>query len=165
MSVIIRDIVPGDNERIAFIIRSVLEDFNVPKTGSTYADESLNHMYESYDVKDAHYFVVELNGELIGGAGISQLDNYKGKVCELQKMYLLPVARGKGIGSRLIQLCLEKAEELGYTECYLETLPGMEVAQKLYEKNGFEYLDNPMGDTGHCVCPVWMLKKLEEKAK
>jgi putative acetyltransferase len=36
----------------------------------------------------------------------------------------------------------------------------MEAAQKLYNKVGFEYLDKPLGNTGHTSCPVWMLKKL-----
>jgi putative acetyltransferase len=39
-------------------------------------------------------------------------------------------------------------------------MPYMEAAQKLYVKSGFEYLDAPMGDTGHCSCPVWMIKQL-----
>ncbi len=24
----------------------------------------------------------------------------------------------------------------------------------------FEYIDNPLGNTGHTACPIWMLKNL-----
>ncbi len=157
---LIRDILPSDNNVIATVIRSILEDFGVPKSKSTYADESLNHLFEFYKKKGAHYFVVEIENKIVGGAGIDQLDNFLGPVCELQKMYLLPIARGKGVGERLINKCLSKAKELGYSQCYLETLPSMKSAQSLYKKYGFKILDKAMGDTGHTVCPVWMLKKL-----
>ena len=75
-------------------------------------------------------------------------------------MYFLAEARGKGIGNQIILKCIEKATEFGYEKCYLETLHEMENAQKLYQKVGFEYLDEPLGNTGHTTCPVWMIKQL-----
>ncbi|PKA81903.1 putative acetyltransferase [Ulvibacter sp. MAR_2010_11] len=159
-SPIIRPIEKKDNVQIAKIIRSVLEDFGVPKIGSAYADVSLNAMYENYDVPGAAYFVLEENGRLIGGGGVAQLANYDGKVCELQKMYFLPEARGRGMGTKMIDTCLQAAQDLGYEHCYLETMSYMEAAQKLYKKYGFEYLEGAMGDTGHYACGVHMIKTL-----
>ena len=40
-------------------------------------------------------------------------------------------------------------------------MPNMDEAQKLYKKVGFEYLCEPLGNTGHNSCPVWMIKNLE----
>lgn len=157
---IIREIQKRDNEQIAQVIRTVFIDDNFPKTGTAFADVQLDFMFEAYDVPRAAYFVVEEQGRIIGGAGVNQLENSKDNICELQKMYFLHEARGKGIGSLMIQKCLEKAVELGYEKCYLETLPEMLNAQKLYKKVGFEYLCEPMGGTGHTSCPVWMIKDL-----
>ena len=156
----IREIQPKDNENVARVIRKVLEDLGVPKVGTAYADKALDQMFENYDVPRADYFVAEENGRIIGCAGIAQLENYEGNVCELQKMYFLEEARGKGLGIKMINRCLDRATEYGYEHCYLETMPYMEAAQKLYKKNGFDYIDAPMGNTGHYSCPVWMLKKL-----
>lgn len=156
----IREIKPEDNEQVAKVIRKVLEDMGVPKVGTAYADKALDDMYAEYDVPNATYFVVEHDGKIIGCAGIAQLQNFEGNVCELQKMYFLEEARGKGIGSEMMRICLQKAKDFGFDECYLETMPYMEAAQKLYKKNGFEYIDAPLGNTGHYSCPVWMLKKL-----
>ena len=156
----IREISPEDNEQVAKVIRKVLEDMGVPKVGTAYADNALDDMYAEYDVPKATYFVVEHDGKIIGCAGIAPLQNYAGNVCELQKMYFLEEARGKGIGSEMMQVCLQRAKEFGFDECYLETMPYMAAAQKLYIKNGFEYIDAPLGNTGHYSCPVWMLKKL-----
>ncbi len=160
MDTVIREITPEDNAQVAQVVRKVLEDMGVPKVGTAYADKALDDMFTAYAKPKAAYFVVEHQGKIIGCAGISQLQNYEGNVCELQKMYFLEEARGKGLGSQMISVCLEKAKEFGFEECYLETMPYMKAAQKLYQKNGFDYIDAPMGNTGHYSCPVWMLKKL-----
>lgn len=99
-----RPIQKADNAVVAKIVRSVLEDFGVPKIGTAYADKSLDNMFEAYENSKAAYFVVELDGRVVGGAGIAQLENYDGSVCELQKMYFLPEARGLGIGLSLIHI-------------------------------------------------------------
>jgi putative acetyltransferase len=157
---IIRTIERKDNAATAYVIRLVLVELGAPKVGTAYEDKSLDAMFENYEKDKTTYFVLEENGEIVGGAGISQLDNYKGNVCELQKMYFLPSARGRGIGAKMIDLCLYKAREYGYEQCYLETMSYMKAAQKLYVKCGFEYLDGPMGDTGHYSCGVHMILDL-----
>ncbi len=159
-NIIIREIQKEDNPAIAQVIRTVLIDLNVPKVGTAYADPQLDFMYEAYNSPKSAYFVVEKNGKIIGGAGVSQLENEKENTCELQKMYFLPEARGLGLGTEMMDKCLQKAKDFGYQKCYLETMPYMEAAQKLYKKSGFEYLCEPMGNTGHTSCPVWMLKEL-----
>lgn len=157
---IIREIAPVDNTEVAMVIRKVLIDLGVPKVGTAYADKALDHMFENYDVPRATYFVIEDKARIIGCAGVAQLDNYEGNVCELQKMYFLEEARGRGLGTKMMQICLDRAKQFEYEKCYLETMPYMEAAQKLYLKSGFEYIDKPLGDTGHFSCPVWMLKLL-----
>ncbi|NJB70538.1 putative acetyltransferase [Saonia flava] len=156
----IREIQQRDNAEVAKVVREVLVEMGVPKVGTAYADKALDIMYETYDVPKAAYFVVEDKGEIIGCCGVAQLENYDGNICELQKMYFLKEARGRGLGAKMINICLQRAMEYGYEKCYLETMPYMKEAQKLYQKSGFEYIDAPMGDTGHFSCPVWMLKTL-----
>ena len=75
-------------------------------------------------------------------------------------MYFLPVARGKGLGSLMIKKCIDFASKYRFEYCYIETMHNMINAQKLYTRCGFEFIDSPLGNTGHSSCPVWMLKKL-----
>lgn len=156
----IREINQNDNAEVVQVICEILEDLGVPKTGTAFADKALYHMYENYDVPLAAYFVIEDKGRIIGCSGVAQLDNFAGNICELQKMYLIKEARGRRLGEKMITVCLERAKTYGFEKCYLETMPYMEAAQKLYLKNGFEYIDAPIGDTGHYSCQVWMLKEL-----
>jgi len=159
-AIIIREIQKADNVAIAKVIRDVLIEHNVPKVGTAYADPSLDFMFENYSEEKAAYFVVENEGKIIGGAGIASLENVPEEICELQKMYFLSEARGFGLGVKLMEVCLEKARQFEFKKCYLETMPYMTNAQNLYKKSGFQYLDKPLGNTGHNACPVWMLKEL-----
>jgi putative acetyltransferase len=157
----IRKIEQKDNQALGEIVQKVLMEMGAPKVGTAYADPHLFSLFETYDKPKAIYFVVEKDGKVIGGAGVDQLQNSKENICELQKMYFLPEARGLGFASKLMNMCLQAAKDFGYEKCYLETMPYMEDAQKLYKKVGFTYLDKPMGDTGHSSCPVWMIKELK----
>jgi putative acetyltransferase len=75
-------------------------------------------------------------------------------------MYLLPEARGIGLGRTLIEKCLVSARDIGFQQVYLETLDELHLALKIYAKFGFEYLCSPLGNTRHFGCGLWMLKKL-----
>jgi putative acetyltransferase len=159
----IRKIKKEDNKAVAQLIRDVFDELNIPKVGTAYEDPYLDLMFEEYNKPRSVYFVVEKEGRIIGGAGIAPLLNEAETYCELQKMYFLPETRGLGIGSQMMALCLESAQNFDFEKCYLETMPFMLDAQKLYKKTGFEYICSPMGSTGHTSCPVWMLYTLNPK--
>ncbi|WP_435133826.1 GNAT family N-acetyltransferase [Formosa sp. A9] len=155
----IREIQQEDNQHIANVIREVLVESGAPKVGTAYEDEALNDMFKTYSGFKCAYFVVVEDGAVVGGAGVGPLEN-EPETCELQKMYFLKSARGRGLGQRMMQICLGKAKTLGYKKCYLETLPYMQAATKLYTQNGFKNLEKPLGKTGHYSCNVWMIKTL-----
>ena len=156
----IRKIKKEDNAQIAKVIRDVFIELEAPKTGTAYEDPILDTLSEVYTSEKSIYFVIEHEGKIIGGSGIAQLENGPNEICELQKMYFAPEARGIGMGEKMILKCLDFAKEAGFEKCYLETLEMMKDAQKLYQKVGFDYLDEPLGCTGHSSCPVWMIKEL-----
>lgn len=156
----IRQIEQKDNQAVAKLIRTVFNELNIPKIGTAYEDPCLDFMFEEYSKSKSVYFVVENKGKIIGGAGVAPLKNEVETICELQKMYFLPEARGLGIGGLMMYNCLQSAKDFGFEKCYLETMPFMHDAQKLYKKVGFEYICSPMGSTGHVSCPIWMLKNL-----
>ena len=158
--VLLRKIQPEDNPSIAKIIRAALTEFGANKPGTVYYDETTDHLYELFQQRGAQYFIVEQGGEMLGGGGIYPSEGLPTETCELVKMYLSNSARGKGIGKLLIHKCMAVAKEEGYTAMYIETMPELKPAVGMYEKQGFQYLNGPLGNTGHFGCDVWMLKKL-----
>jgi len=159
-NIVIREISKADNKQIAQVIRDVLVEFGAPKVGTAYEDVSLDDMAKTYNRERSAYFVIEREGKILGGAGVAPLVGLEEHICELQKMYFLTEVRGIGLGEELMKKCLENVRAFGYKKCYLETLPYMDAARKLYTKVGFETLDKPMGNTGHYSCNVWMIKEL-----
>jgi putative acetyltransferase len=156
MNMIIRKIRPDDNKVLAEIIRTVMSGFKVDLSGTIVGDPSMHTMYENYLEERAVYFIAELNGRTVGGAGIRALEGSDGNICELQRMFLLPEARGMGTGKKLIVLCLEQAKAFGYKTIYLESHELMVPALSLYRRSGFERIEKPMGNTGHVSCNVFM---------
>jgi putative acetyltransferase len=156
----IRPIRPGDNAAMARIIRDVMTEFGAVGPGYSINDAEVDAMWEAYQGPRAAYFVVEDDGRLVGGGGVAPLEGGDPEVCELRKMYFVPGLRGRGIGRRLLSLCLDAARERGFRQCYLETLAGMSAAQRLYEAGGFRRIPSPMGGTGHTSCNTFYVMDL-----
>ncbi len=159
MQLSIRKIQKSDNAILAAIVRDTLTEFGCNKPGTAFADPETDFLFEQYADSETLYLVALINNKIVGGAGVGKLKNMN-RVCELQKMYLLPEARGKGIAQLLLQLCIEFAKEKKYKSIYLESMPELNAAIKLYENYGFKKLDAPLSQTGHFTCNVWMLKEL-----
>lgn len=158
--IIIRQIQPTDNPHLALIVRNTLAEFGAANPGTVYFDSTTDSLFELFQEPNATYFVAEANGKILGGGGIYPTEGLPENTCELVKMYLLPDARGIGLGRMLIEKCLETAKQNGFTQVYLETLDELHLALKIYAKFDFEYLKAPMGNSKHFGCGLWMLKKL-----
>ena len=109
----IRPIKPSDNPHLAIIVRTTLAEHGCDKPGTAFADPETDFLYQQFQDENTAYFVVEAEGKIVGGAGIGKLKGYD-DVCELQKMYLLPEARGKGLAKMLMDTCIAFAKENGF---------------------------------------------------
>jgi putative acetyltransferase len=157
---IFRNIQKEDNAVIAGIVKNTLAEFGANHPGTVYYDPSTDTLFEVFQTPRSVYFIAELDGKVIGGGGIYPTAGLPDDTCELVKMYLLPKGRGLGLGRTLIEKCITAAAENGFKKIYLETMPELKQALKVYAKFGFEYLKGPMGNSGHTGCSLWMLKEL-----
>lgn len=149
-----------DNEFVRNIIRTVMPEFGASGKGFAIHDAEVDNMFAAYTKDHTAYFVCELNSTIVGGGGIAPLEGGDPAVCELKKMYFLPEGRGKGLGQQVLSACLQKAKEIGFKFCYLETFNTMKDAMRLYEKNGFEKIPGPLGNTGHFACDTFYRRAL-----
>jgi putative acetyltransferase len=156
----LRQIQRPDNPFIASIVKNTLAEFGANKPGTVYYDETTDSLFELFQTAGAVYYIAEMNDEIVGGAGIYPTEGLDADTCELVKMYLLRESRGLGLGKTLINKCLEFAKQAGYKKVYLETMPELRQALNVYAKFGFEYLNGPMGNSGHTGCSLWMLKHI-----
>lgn len=157
MGYIIREIQSRDNKAVEHVIRSCLIEFGANHEGTTWADPDLGRFSEIYNAPGNRYWAAEDGtGSIVGGVGIGGLTE---TVCELQKMYCLPQARGTGLAPALLERALEYAS-IYYARCYLETLDNMIAAQRFYEKHGFVRTDKAIVQTAHFACEVKYIKEL-----
>ncbi len=156
----IRPINPADDEAIAYIIRRVGAEFGAVGEGFGPADAEVAAMSQHYlDEHRCRYFVALLDEQIVGGCGISPFAHHQ-DICELRKLFLLPAARGRGIGKALTLQSLAYAKDKHFRQCYLDTLSNMSAAQALYLRLGFVLLAKPLDGVVHTGCDVWMLKDL-----
>ena len=159
MEYLVRKIEQKDNATVEQIIRTCLIEFGGNHEGLAWADPYLGRLSEVYNGDGACYWVVEdATGKVVGGAGIGPWPSHEG-ICELQKMYFLPEARGTGAAHKVMNLALEYAK-IYYRQCYIETLHNMDAANRFYQKYGFSRLEKPLAETEHYACDVWYIKEL-----
>jgi ribosomal protein S18 acetylase RimI-like enzyme len=89
------------------------------------------------------------SGEAIGCVGLRPIE--PDGCCEMKRLYVAPRGRGVGLGRALVDAVLQTAMRIGYREIRLDTLPGMDEAQALYARLGFEpiapYYETPVPGT------------------
>ena len=158
---VIREINKEDNAKVKEIIQDSLRALGLAIPGTAYFDPQLNDLHQYYsNFKHANYWVVEVEGEVVGGIGIAPFNEH-GNVCELQKLYLSPKAQGLGLAKKLMETALSFASK-HYTKCYLETQHELKAACQLYEKFGFLLLHEPLSGSDHSAMDAWYLKDLNE---
>jgi putative acetyltransferase len=156
----IRKVAPEDNKILAKIIRQVFEEHSAPTVGTVYSDPTTDHLFNLFKADKSILLVAEFEGNVVGCCGIYPTPGLPSGYVELVKFYLHANARGRGIGKALMEGCIDAARKLGYTHVYIESLPEFAKAVDIYKKLGFEYLDVPLGNSGHTGCNIWMVKSI-----
>lgn len=104
--------------------------------------EELEHFETHYGPPEGCFLVHE------GGLGCAGLRKFADGVGEMKRLYVVPAARGRGIGGQLARRIIEEARARGYRRLVLDTLPDMKAAQALYRALGFReipsYRANPV---------------------
>ncbi|MFM2395169.1 MAG: hypothetical protein RLZZ546_3152 [Bacteroidota bacterium] len=88
--------------------------------------------------------------EPVGCVALRLWDNKEIKIGEVKRMYILPLARRRGISYKLMDILIDAAYEMKYEILKLDTLQSMHGAIKVYKEYGFyetdPYYYNPLAD-------------------
>lgn len=153
----------SDNALVAAMIRGVFDEYGAPTEGTVYVDPTTDSLSEVFKHEKSILWVAKKEDEVLGCCGIFPTQGLPQDCAELVKFYICQQARGIGLGRRLLSQCFTSAIDFGYRQLYIESLPAFAKAVSIYEKQGFRYLEKPLGNSGHSGCSIWMLKDLSKK--
>jgi GNAT superfamily N-acetyltransferase len=95
-------------------------------------------------VPPAGAFVLVCSGQdVVAGGGVRRLED---GVAEIKRMYVVPSARGRGLGRRLLSELEAAAADLGYRRVRLDTASPMEVALSIYLRAGYRPIPDYNGN-------------------
>jgi putative acetyltransferase len=157
---IFREVKKEDNLSLARMIRKVFREHDAPESGTVFSDPTTDDLFGLFQKEGSVLWVAELDGTAAGCCGIYPTEGLEDHCAELVKYYLARSARGQGTGRKLMEKCISSARELGYRQLYLESMPHFSKAVRIYEKLGFRQLGQPLGNSGHTTCNIWMLLDL-----
>ncbi|MEL6158049.1 MAG: GNAT family N-acetyltransferase [Cyanobacteria bacterium J06627_32] len=135
---LIRDWVVGDRDAAASVVKTVLEEYGLGWEVSCggCSDQDAVEVEKYYLQTGGEFWVVERQGEIVGTGGYYPIERGD-KAVEIRKMYLLPAARGQGLGRFLLGKLEQAAAQKGFAEIWVETATALKEAVRLYERNGY----------------------------
>ena len=140
----LRPAAEADLDDVRGLLREYAESLSFPLDFQEF-DREVAELPGAYAPPDGALFVARSGTEAVACVALRALS---AGTCELKRLYVRPTARGGGLGRLLVEEALAEARRLGYRRVRLDTVPGMETAQALYERLGFReirpYTTNPI---------------------
>ena len=108
-------------------------------------EDELRELEHVYGPPGGRLLLVRQGGRTAGCVALKDLGD---GICEINRLFLRPAFRGKGLGRICAQQVVQNAREIGCSVVRLHTLPVMRAAIALYRSMGFAeiaaYGDSPV---------------------
>ena len=114
----------ADSAAAAAVVKAVYDEY-----GFTWDEGGYHRDLQDVEVSYAAFFVAELAGRVVGTAGLSEQ-------ASLERFYVLPEARGAGVGSALLTAVADEARERGQTRLEIWSDKRFTDAHRLYQRHG-----------------------------
>ena len=135
---------PREWEEAQRLVREYAASLNVDLSFQNF-DHELQHFTTEYAPPTGAFILAEDTGQYTACIGLRQFAEGVG---EIKRLYVVPAARGLGLGRLLVERIIVVAREAGHSSLLLDTLPFMKEAQSLYVALGFKptapYRYNPV---------------------
>jgi GNAT superfamily N-acetyltransferase len=134
----LRALRPGD---IGWVIhrQGVLyyEEYGWDERFEALVAEILARFIQKFDAKRERAWIAERDGEIVGAIFCVTKSP---TVAQLRLLYVEPTARGLGIGTRLVDECVDFATGAGYRKMSLWTNSVLDSARRIYQRKGFRLI-------------------------
>jgi GNAT superfamily N-acetyltransferase len=114
------------------------EEYQYDTTFDGYVAVSMGEFAKSYDPDKDRLWVAEMEGRIVGSIAIVGKPN---RQAQLRWFLVHPIARGCGLGRRLLNGALQFCRDRGFTSVCLWTVSDLDTAIHLYRSVGFEKIE------------------------
>jgi ribosomal protein S18 acetylase RimI-like enzyme len=105
----------------------------------------LGNLPGKYAPPHGRLLLAKQDDRIVGCVALRKLEE---NICEMKRLYVIPSARGQGIGRKLAETIIAQAKAMGYKHMRLDTVASMQAANRLYSSLGFRpiapYRYNPL---------------------
>jgi DNA-binding MarR family transcriptional regulator/N-acetylglutamate synthase-like GNAT family acetyltransferase len=110
------------------------QEYGWDETYEALAAEILAGFVKQHDPERERSWIAEQDGEIIGSVFVMRGTE---SVAKLRLLYVEPLARGIGLGRKLVEACIEFARQSGYRTLTLWTTDVLVPARRIYQQAGF----------------------------
>jgi GNAT superfamily N-acetyltransferase len=110
----------------------------------------------TYDSEYERAWIGEVDGERAGAVYCTRDSK---DVARLRLLFVESSARGRGLGSQLVQRCIDFARERGYERLVLWTNSSLDSARRIYDASGFKQMKeepHPVFPEGTVGQELWL---------
>lgn len=111
------------------------KEYNYGIEFESYVAEGLCEFYKNFNPKKDRVWICEHDERIIGFVLLMHREE---ETAQLRYFYIEPEYRGKGLGSKLIELYTDFFHQCGYKRTYLWTTHELTSAAFLYKRAGFK---------------------------
>lgn len=130
----LREATTDDARAIRAVVVAVMDEYGL-SSDLEGNDADLRDFVTAYRERGGAFRVVtSTEGDIVGCGGLYPIDE---RQAEIRRMYLLPRARGLGIGRKLLEELISLAKERRFERVVLETASVLKEAISLYRNRGF----------------------------
>jgi ribosomal protein S18 acetylase RimI-like enzyme len=135
---------PSEWEEARRLVREYAASLDVDLSFQNFEQE-LEHFSVEYAAPIGAFLLAEDAGACVACIGVRR---FADDIGEIKRLYVAPVARGRGLGRLLVERIIAAAKGRGSRSLLLDTRPTMKEAQALYRSMGFQpttaYRFNPI---------------------
>lgn len=130
----VRRALAQDSPAVTTVVRAVYDEF-----GFTWEEEGYHADLHDVEASYAAFYVAEANGRIVGAAGLTGHGS-------LERLYVLPEARGSGAGSALLTAVADEARRNGHARLEIWSDKRFTDAHRLYERHGARVVSERVHD-------------------
>jgi DNA-binding MarR family transcriptional regulator/GNAT superfamily N-acetyltransferase len=126
------------------------EEFGYGPLFEVYVCEGLSPFMKKYDPKKDRLWIAEMGGRRVGSIAVHHVASRVGWA-KLRWFLVEKEARGRGLGSKLLESAVTFCQKAGYRGIFLWTVSDLHAARNLYEQIGFKLVE----ETNGCTWASW----------